>query len=394
VKKKKLMMVLISQMCLTGAALAQTAAPPVPTGAKPPPSGTGVQIYGLVTEGVTVVNNQAGGASLHTVGNSPLAQSFLGFRGREDLGDGMAAVFRLETLIAADTGVAGNTVAGTGKFWNRQAFVGLTALDGAVSVTAGRQFAAATDRVVRSLDPYNVGGNLVATTPMALFGVNRYYTATATGTTGTDSRVDNSVKLRVNGPNGFTAAVSGSPSEGEGRNLSLDLAQETKDYTVGTYYTNYRHPNVLANGSVPNNTVYGLGGNVLIGPVRLYLNLLHSSIDSTTIGQAAQVDKLFASGLSWLISPQWVYRLEYTHDQGNNVITGATAAAKHVSTNGAKKTWVTSIDYYFSKRTSVYATLFNNRYTDGYLYEALNTSVRPAGVASSTGYSVGLQTTF
>lgn len=49
--------------------------------------------------------------------------SRIGFRGVEDLGGGLKAIFQLETQVAVDTGVGG--AGGTGAFWNRDTFIGM-----------------------------------------------------------------------------------------------------------------------------------------------------------------------------------------------------------------------------------------------------------------------------
>ena len=145
----------LAALVLTDAALAQQA-----TGS--------VQIYGTVGASVTHKTNQTGGVSNKEVSNSLLAASAIGLRGTEDLGGGMSAVFRLES-----------------------------ALNPAATITAGRQFPAGSDRVIRSLDVYQVGGTSLHVTPLALFGVNRFV--------GNDGRSNSSVKLRATGPMGMQA---------------------------------------------------------------------------------------------------------------------------------------------------------------------------------------------
>lgn len=98
-----------------------------------------VQIYGIVDVGVEYVNkvrvSSAGSAtgSLTRVDSGNASASRIGFRGREDLGDGLAAVFVLENGFAADTGALNNG----GRLFGRQAYVGLAGNFG--EVQAGRQ---------------------------------------------------------------------------------------------------------------------------------------------------------------------------------------------------------------------------------------------------------------
>ena len=83
-----------------------------------------VQIYGAVGASLSSKTQQsADGKPLQEVSNNVLIPSFMGFRGQEDLGGGLQAVFRLEKSVALDTGVVGRPA--TGTFWDRQSFVGL-----------------------------------------------------------------------------------------------------------------------------------------------------------------------------------------------------------------------------------------------------------------------------
>lgn len=53
-----------------------------------------------------------------------MTPSFIGFRGSEDLGGGVRAVFRLESYVRVDTGATGRT--GNDTFWSRDSNVGLS----------------------------------------------------------------------------------------------------------------------------------------------------------------------------------------------------------------------------------------------------------------------------
>jgi len=93
-------------------------------------------LYGLIDVAVEHVTNVgASGAGLNrmpsTTGTLP---SRIGFRGSEDLGDGLRAIFILEQGFAPDMG----TFTQGGRAWGRQALVGFTGTWG--SLTAGRQY--------------------------------------------------------------------------------------------------------------------------------------------------------------------------------------------------------------------------------------------------------------
>ena len=336
-----------------------------------------LQLYGNVSVGLTSKNHQTGGGHLVDLSNSLLSSSYFGLRGQEQLGGGLRALFRLESGISLDTGATGGS---GGKFWNRQSFVGL-AQDGVATVTLGRQFHAHADRVIQSLDVYNVAGPTLHTAPIALFGVNRF--------AGNDTRVDDSIKIRVQGPAGTTAGLSYGNDEGAGKSTSFDLAQRSTVYEVAVYGVKYTAPTpIAATGAVPEHSAFGAGGNVTMGPARVYLNLLRSSLDATAAGRPEQKNRIVVVGVRYDIAPV-VLKAAYTHDRGTNVSTVA-------GRNGAKNTWVTSAEYLFSKRTSAYVAVFSNSFKDGYQLDPLNIAAlsRDPAAARTTGYSIGMRHEF
>ena len=95
-----------------------------------------VTIYGIADLGVERLTNvgASGGGLTRMPGLTGSLPSRLGFRGSEDLGDGLKAIFTLEMGIGLDTG----TFNQGGRAFGRQAFVGLSGPWG--SVTLGRNY--------------------------------------------------------------------------------------------------------------------------------------------------------------------------------------------------------------------------------------------------------------
>ena len=127
-----------------------------------------VTMYGIADVGVVRESgNPAGPVTKVTSGVS--AGSRLGFRGVEDLGGGMAAIFTLETGISMDTGGAAqlaNSANPTGVLFARQTFVGLKGEAG--TLTMGRQYNPYFNTVY-AIDPFGTGhvgnsGNIMAFT--------------------------------------------------------------------------------------------------------------------------------------------------------------------------------------------------------------------------------------
>ena len=78
-----------------------------------------VTIFGIIDTDLTYGKGSL--TSFKAVGTGGLAGSRVGFRGVEDLGDGLKAVFVIEHGFNSDTG----TPASPASFWNRQTYVAL-----------------------------------------------------------------------------------------------------------------------------------------------------------------------------------------------------------------------------------------------------------------------------
>lgn len=125
---KKMLLALLLPAVFTASASAQTS----------------VTVYGLLDLGITSESGGPTGSKL-TLGSGIQSGSRLGFKGSEDLGGGLAAIFTLENGFNPDDGTQGQ-----GRLFGRQAFVGLQG--GFGTVTAGRQYAPLWS-AIDSLDP-------------------------------------------------------------------------------------------------------------------------------------------------------------------------------------------------------------------------------------------------
>ena len=85
---------------------------------------TSVTIYGSIDGGVDYISN-AKGNSMFAVNAGKRTPDRIGFRGTEDLGDGLSANFQLENGFNSDTGAQSNPT----KLFNRYSWVGLAHRD-------------------------------------------------------------------------------------------------------------------------------------------------------------------------------------------------------------------------------------------------------------------------
>lgn len=114
------------------------------------PAQTSVNIYGIVDAGFV---HESGGAAgtINKITSGAGSASRLGFRGSENLGDGLSAIFTLETGARIDTG----ELDATNTIFNRQAFVGLKSRAG--TLTLGRQYTPWHSALAQVADPFGTG---------------------------------------------------------------------------------------------------------------------------------------------------------------------------------------------------------------------------------------------
>ena len=107
-----------------------------------------VTLYGIVDEGITYTSNQKGHSNWQ-LQSGGASVSRWGFRGAEDLGGGLKAIFLLESGFDPSTGNLGNN----GALFGRSAYVGIASPYG--TVTLGRQY----DEMANLLSKIDAGLN-------------------------------------------------------------------------------------------------------------------------------------------------------------------------------------------------------------------------------------------
>ena len=81
-----------------------------------------VTVFGILDVNARSIKN--GSTTIKQLGNNGYSANQLGFRGVEDLGGGLRAIFHIESAISPDVGTS-TTENGSPKFWQRRATVGL-----------------------------------------------------------------------------------------------------------------------------------------------------------------------------------------------------------------------------------------------------------------------------
>jgi len=207
---------------------------------------TNVSIYGLVDIGVAFERGGAAGSVTKLDGSGMHSGNRLGFRGTEDLGGGLSALFTIENGFNPDTGTLGQG----GLLFGRQAFVGLKGGFGAL--TAGRQYSPHW-AVVDSMDPLDgiTGGsfNLLRRTV----------------------RTDNTLKYTTPNFSGFTADLAYGFGEVAGNTSASRTLGGSLVYAGGPLVVKLGHHNGRNAADTDSTKNTALIGSYNFGPAKAFL---------------------------------------------------------------------------------------------------------------------------
>lgn len=335
---------------------------------------TNVTLYGIAD--AAIVGERGGVASPSTkVASGAGSASRLGFRGTEDLGNGMSAYFTLETGARIDTGEldASNTI------FNRQAFVGIRTRYGAVAL--GRQYTPYHQALVEVIDPFRTG---YAGTSKNLLPDN-----------GTNVRTSNTITYGSPVVNGFNvdlayAAGEQAQSAAAGRQYGGAIGYANGPLNLRLVY-NARNTDVAATGvnhDIGRNTLFG--GNYDLRWIRLYFGYeVDKGYNSATYGNAN--------------NPYGGIKPTASTD-GRDILLGFTAPLGPGSLmfsvqdkddrtrfDQDARAWGVGYVYSLSKRTSLYAAYAHIDNKNGAGYTVANNTESGTG---NTGYNLGLRQTF
>jgi predicted porin len=334
---------------------------------------TNVTIYGIADAAFV---GESGGSNGHQtkITSGAASASRIGFRGTEDLGNGMSAFFTLETGVKIDSGEldAANTI------FNRQAFVGLKTQAGAVAL--GRQYAPYHLTLTSVADPFGTG---YAGTAKNLFPDN-----------GTNVRTSNTVTYTSPTAGGVHAELAYSAGEqselSAGRQFggALDLARGS--LRVRLAY-NSKNTDVAATG-----VSHDLGRNILLGAnydlkwIKLYGAFgVDKGFNSATLGNAnnpyggvkptpSTDGREILLGFSAPVGPGTLMFSTQRKDDRTHV-------------NQDAHEWGIGYLYALSKRTGLYAAYAHIDNKNGAGYTVANNTEPGTG---NTGYNLGIRQTF
>jgi len=306
-----------------------------------------VTLYGLIENGLTYSTNQEGGHSFQTASGVGSGSRW-GFKGSEDLGSGMKAIFTLENGFDGFSGALGQG----GREFGRQAFVGVSTPWG--TLTTGRQY----DPVVDYLQVFTSNG---------AWGGQYFSHANDVDNTDNGFRLDNSVKFasenygglkfggvysfgNVAGHLGRQSAWGGGANYNVGP-LGLALVYESIDhpgtaisgYQSGGGYTNAIYGTALANASKQD--IGGAGLAYSIGAAKILASYTRTTFKNGDAGADIKFDNYELAAAYFVLTSVQV--------SGGYVFTNA----KDDATNAKPKYHQFNLmaDYFVSKRTDVEA---------------------------------------
>ncbi|QGZ64253.1 porin [Paraburkholderia acidisoli] len=342
-----------------------------------------VTLYGIIDSGINYTNNVqsaktasglAGGRQIAMIegGSAGLQGSRWGFRGVEDLGGGLKALFLLESGLYSNNGMLNQG----GALFGRQAYVGLRSND-IGTLTLGRQY----DPVVDLYGPF-----LAAPQWAGYMSSHPSDLDNALNT----RRINNSIKFRSASYRGLTIeammTLGGTPGSFSNNWIwGGGAAYAHGPFSIGASYLNIRNPNTSFFGANPNagpattnnlgsfgsatsaesNPVFagyasanrleiaGVGAGVTLGA--LNVNLAYSNTRFEDMGSASGPNTLRYRGTASFNNAEINAKYQFTPTLLAGVAYDYTRNGGAGGKGGANYSLFSAgLDYFLSARTDVY----------------------------------------
>lgn len=324
-----------------------------------------VSIYGRVVAGIDYQSNVAlaggGSGSLLRAAGNQWGTSMIGFKGAEQLGGGLQALFLLESGFDATKGVTNGAA-----LFNRRAYVGL-ADAGWGNLKLGKNLAIAND--VWFLDP-----------------TGQQFIGSATLVRGRSWQGANNI-IEYQTPNfgGFTAAVQTGLGEQAGSSSALrkdgiSLAYTTPMVEVRAIYDVARDAAGGYSDLYNTSKEFTLGGTVTLDKLKLFAAYQDLSAPDVAAGTPDKA-KHYWIGANYQASPALTL----------------IGAAYHTSVNqggGRGNLYMVGANYNFSKRTLAYASFGTVRNSNGANFSVEATNNNPLPGQNQNGAYVGVSHSF
>lgn len=321
-----------------------------------------VQVYGSIDGGLRYQTNvDAAGSGLLSTTSGNYYPNRLGFRGKEDLGNGLNAHFQLESGFNDKTGALDNT---NNVLFNRTAEVGLGGAWG--SIDLGRQYTVGF-RTEKFLDPFN--HNYTSIVPLSS-GAGTSLPAAAktaglTASSNSGTRFNNDIQY-TGTFGGLTVRAEYAPGEvagdaGKGTARGAAFSYTGSTLLAAGAYIRKQTPTGFTNN------VFVAGGGVKLGAMTVKGGMSRERQETATAG-TYQHETRFA-GVSYRVNrpvevTAAVYRSDYDSRTGT----------------GRRDLFLVGATYALSKRTNLYAEFDVNRYDGALIPSTKQTSQRGTSV--------------
>ncbi|BEV17647.1 porin [Herbaspirillum sp. DW155] len=366
-----------------------------------------VTIYGIVDTGLVYTSKAVNTSTLGTgskfgVNSGVIQGSRIGFKGVEDLGGGLSAVFQLETGFNNDNGALNGQDPGATNLFRRKSVVGLSG--GFGSVLVGRQ----TD-FADTISAYTSVNDFGGVTGAVGHNLNRLE----------GTRTNNSISYTTNSLSGFTGNLiygfgetAGKTSAGQ--SFGIGGKYDNGPLGLGINYYQSKQGSTPSDTSLLSTATAAQAGNSAykglnvvasyqFGPARVYGNYSRvkqdlntttpTGVNAKTLSAANKAD-IYEIGTAYSLNPSLKLLGAVTHTR-----------ADFNSSNKGKLTQISlGTDYWLSKRTDLYAFVANIRATDmtnpGVFGDATGTAATTAlpaignGTDSQTAVAVGIRHKF
>ncbi|KAF1036271.1 MAG: Outer membrane porin protein 32 [Herbaspirillum frisingense] len=373
-----------------------------------------VTIYGIIDASLSynskVATTGTGNGNRMGVDSGAIKGSRIGFKGSEDLGGGLKALFNLENGFNLDTGAA----AQNGNLWGRTATVGLSGNFGAVLLGRQKDF---TDDIAAFTSVNDFGGM-----------VSQVHARDLDRTNG--ERVNNSIRYNTPNINGFYgSAIYGFGEQAgantAGQSFGLGGAYSNGPFNVGLSYFQAKKAGTVASSDVnsSNATTCGnaagsagdtclktwtLATSYQFGPAKVYGSWSRVKLPLATAGSAASFSA--ASAASYAGDTTGQFLVGGVNNEKNDIfdvgvnysLTPALSLLGSVqytranfvnASNGRLIQLNLGGKYALSKRTSLYAIYRNLRASDTYS-PGVTSSQAPGADSSQNAFNAGIIHTF
>ncbi len=334
-----------------------------------------VTIYGVAHVAMSYYDLETdGGGHSDKVWDLSSHASRLGFKGSEDLGGGLSAIWQMEIQIElADGGSTGAGVLNNQDWGNmRNSFVGLAG--GWGTFLAGRHdtpykiSSGSLDLFGDTIADYN-GNGADAEPAFARIGLGFK-----------DVRADSAVAYISPNMNGLTLAAAFVTAGGTDHTAGVDLSDLMEAWSVAALYSNGPFFASLAIEQIDDETADVLG--FAEDKWRVGLGYTANGFHIGLVYEEEDGDDPLGDGLPSTEGDQERWELSGSYTFGNNVVKAMYGSEdrKDATANGNRNQWAIGIDHNFSKRTQAYL-VYTSYDSDG------------AGL-DWDGYSMGLKHSF